>query len=60
MFKANPSKSMADHITSMAKGKAKGKMFGKKKSKGKSKGKFNLFKKAEGDGLASGSDHDEV
>lgn len=54
MFKANPSKSMADHITSMAKGKAKGKMFGKKKKSAK-KGKFNLFKKAEGDGQASDS-----
>jgi hypothetical protein len=60
MFKANPSKSMADHISSMAKGKSSKKaMFGKK-SKGKVKGKFNLFKKAEGDGHAAGSDNDEV
>ncbi len=60
MFKANPSKSMADHITSMAKGKGgKKHMFGKKSAK-KSKGKFNLFKKAEGDGQAAGDDHDDV
>lgn len=42
MFKANPSKSMSDHITSMHKGK-KG-MFGKK-DKMKKKGKFSFLKK---------------
>lgn len=42
MFKANPSKSMSDHITSMHKGKKD--MFGKK-DKMKKKGKFSFLKK---------------
>mgnify|MGYP001568997587 CR=1 FL=1 len=54
MFKANPSKSMTEHISSMAKGKPKKHLFSKKKS-GKSKGKFNFFKKAE-----TGQASDEV
>lgn len=40
MFKANPSKSMSDHITSMHKKKT----FGKKDKMSK-KGKFNFSKK---------------
>lgn len=42
MFKANPSKSMSDHITKMAKGK---KGFFGKKDKSNKKGKFSFFKK---------------
>ena len=56
MFKANPSKSMSEHITSMAKGKPKKGFFGKK-SKGNSKGKFNLFKKQAS--MVDDSDHDD-
>lgn len=49
MFKANPSKSMTNHISKMAGAKkpAKKNMFGKSGSK--KKGKFSLFKKAGGD-----------
>lgn len=53
MFKANPSKSMSDHITSMHKGKSKRGMFGKK-DKMKKKGKFSFFKKK------TDSDHDDM